>query len=52
MTNEEAVVLYKKIGEFIKKYNREPKFNSSDTQERRMAEAIVFLKNMKRQQSI
>jgi len=51
MTEEEAVILYKKIGQFIKKYNREPKLNSNDPLERRMAEAIVFLKNKKRQQS-
>ena len=51
MTNEEAVVQYKKIGEYIKKYNKEPKLNSNSPQERRMAEAIVFLKNKKRQQN-
>ena len=51
MTNEEAVILYKKVGEFIKKYNREPKLKSNDSLERRMAEAIVFLKNKKRQQN-
>jgi hypothetical protein len=51
MTNEEAVILYKKIGDFIKKYSREPKLKSADPQERRMAEAIVFLKNKKRQET-
>ena len=51
MTNEEAVILYKKIGEFIKKQNREPKLNAKDPLERRMAEAIVYLKNIKRQKS-
>ena len=48
MTDEEAVLLYKKIGDFVNKYNREPKLNSTDPLERRMAEAIVFLKNKKR----
>ena len=51
MTDEEAVLLYKKIGDFITKKNREPKLNSTDPLERRMAEAIVFLKNKKRNKS-
>ena len=51
MTNEEAVILYKKIGEFIKKYGREPKLTSRDLKEKRMAEAIIFLRNKKRQQT-
>lgn len=52
MTDEEAVILYRdKIGAFIKKYNREPDINSLDALEKRMAEAIVYLKNKKRQQN-
>ena len=51
MTDEEAVLLYKKIGDFINKKNREPKLNATDPLERRMAEAIVFLKNKKRNKS-
>ena len=51
MTDEEAVLLYKKIGDFINKHNREPKLNSTEPLERRMAEAIVFLKNKKRNKS-
>ena len=51
MTDEEAVILYKKIGQFIKEHNREPKINSKNPQERRMAEAIIFLKNKKRQRN-
>ena len=51
MTDEEAVILYKKIGQFIKDHNREPKINSHDPLERRMAEAVIFLKNKKRNQS-
>ncbi len=51
MTDEEAVYLYKeKIGSFIKEHNKEPKIDSADPQERRMAEAIVYLRNKKRQQ--
>ena len=51
MTDEEAVMLYKKIGDFINKHNREPKLNSNEPLERRMAEAIVFLKNKQRNKS-
>jgi superfamily II DNA or RNA helicase len=49
MTDEEAVILYKKIKVFIEKQGREPKLNSNDPLERRMAEAIIYLKNKKRQ---
>jgi hypothetical protein len=50
MTDEEAVILYKdKIRLFIKKKNRQPDINSNDPLERRMAEAIVYLKNKARQ---
>jgi superfamily II DNA or RNA helicase len=49
MTDEEAVILYKeKIPSFIKQYNREPNVNSHDPLEKRMAEAIIHLKNLKR----
>lgn len=51
MTDEEAVMLYKKIGDFINKHSREPKLNAKDPLERRMAEAIVFLKNKQRNKS-
>jgi len=52
MTDEEAVILYKdKIGAFIQRHQREPTLNSTDPLERRMAEAIVYLKNKKRQQA-
>jgi superfamily II DNA or RNA helicase len=49
MTDEEAVILYKeKIPSFIKQHNREPNINSHDPLEKRMAEAIIHLKNLKR----
>jgi len=53
MTDEEAVILYKdKIGPFMKLRGREPDINASDALERRMAEALVYLRNKKRQQSM
>jgi hypothetical protein len=33
----------------MEKQGREPKLNSNDPLERRMAEAIIYLKNKKRQ---
>ena len=49
MTDEEAVLLYRdKIGSFIKNYNREPKINSNDPLEVRMAEALIYLRDKKR----
>ena len=51
MTDEEAVIQYKKIKEFMEKHGREPKLNSNDPIERRMAEAIVYLKNKQRQKN-
>ncbi len=52
MTDEEAVILYRdKIGPFMEKHKREPELNSTDPIERRMAEAIVYLRNKRRQQT-
>lgn len=51
MTDEEAVIQYKKIKNFMEKHGREPKLNSNDPFERRMAEAIVYLKNKQRQKN-
>lgn len=53
MTDEEAVVLYRdKIGAFIKQEGREPNINSSNPHEKRMAEAIVYLRNKRREQAM
>ncbi len=50
MTDEEAVILYKdKIGPFMKMHGREPNINANDSLEKRMAEALVYLRNKKRQ---
>ncbi|MBU0485081.1 MAG: ATP-dependent helicase [Proteobacteria bacterium] len=53
MTDEEAVVLYRdKIPGFMKSHGgKEPNINSTDPLEKRMAEAIVYLRNKKRQQA-
>lgn len=52
MTDEEAVILYRdKIGGFVKTHGREPNINAADPLERRMAEALIYLRNKKRQQA-
>ncbi|MDK0967521.1 helicase-related protein [Clostridium perfringens] len=48
MTEEEAIILWPKINSFFKENRREPNIDSTDQLEKRMAEAILFLKNLKR----
>lgn len=51
MDFEEAKILWPKIQEFIKMYNREPNLNSNDSLEKRMAECIIYLKEEKRKRA-
>ena len=52
ISDEEAVILYRdKIPSFMKKFGHEPNINSNDAQEKRMAEAIVYLRNKQREKS-
>lgn len=48
MTFEEAKILWPKILDFKKTFDREPGLQSSDPLERRMAECIIYLKEEKR----
>lgn len=48
MTLEEAMLLWPKINDFVKTFKKEPSLQSTDPLERRMAEAIIFLKDQKR----
>lgn len=48
MSEEEAIILWPKINAFIKDKGIQPDLNAFDAQEKRMAEAIVFLKDLKR----
>ena len=49
VTDEEAVILYKeKIPAFMQEHKREPNINSHDPLEKRMAEAIILLRNKQR----
>jgi len=49
MTVEEALIYYpEKVQKFMKTFNREPSIKSTDFNEHRMAEAILFLKDLRR----
>ncbi|HMS67277.1 MAG TPA: DEAD/DEAH box helicase family protein [Saprospiraceae bacterium] len=49
MTLDEALLLYPiKVKEFLDQNDREPSVTSSDPLEKRMAEAIIYLKDLKR----
>ncbi len=51
VSEEEAVMLVPKIKAFMKEFNREPNLNANDALERRMAEVMIFLKDLKRKQA-
>jgi hypothetical protein len=51
MTEEEAIILWPKIKLFVEDHKHEPEINSNDPLEKRMAEAVIFLKNLKRKMS-
>ncbi|MGQ4006553.1 ATP-dependent helicase [Francisellaceae bacterium CB300] len=48
MTDEEAILLWPKIQEFVTQYKREPSRDSIDINEIRMSQAIIYLKDKKR----
>jgi len=51
MDFEEAKILWPKIQDFIKQYDKEPNLRSNDPLERRMAECIIYLKEEKRKRA-
>ncbi len=51
MTTEEAVILYNKVVDFKNTHNRLPDIKSENFNEKRMAEAIIYLTNLKRQRA-
>lgn len=52
MTEEEAILLWPKIKEWVKKIGIEPSLQSIDQKEKRMAEALVFLREQKRKRML
>ncbi|MFP8487649.1 DEAD/DEAH box helicase [Gracilimonas sp. Q87] len=51
MTEEEVLILYPKIKEFINTYNKKPDLHSNDPLEKRMAEAIIYINDQKRKRN-
>jgi hypothetical protein len=53
MTEQEAIILYPKIKDWVRKNNgTHPDINSFDQKEKRMAEVIIFLKELKRKKAL
>lgn len=52
MTDEEAVLLWPKVKKFVEDNGREPNPNSTDALEKRMAEAIIYIKNQRREHNV
>lgn len=52
MSDEEAILLWPKIKVFVKTHGTEPNIASLDPLERRMADAVVYLKAQRRQQGV
>lgn len=48
ISEEEVLLLYSKIKEFIAMYGKKPNLNSGDPLEKRMAEAIIYINELKR----
>lgn len=51
MTDDEAIYLWPKINEFVRVTRRQPSLDALDPTERRMAEALVYLRQLKRGQA-
>ena len=51
MTAEEAVILYKKIPAFKSEHGRMPDISSSDFNEKRMAESLIYLNKLRQERA-
>ncbi len=49
MSEEEAVLLWPRIEDFKRKFGVAPSLNASDAYERRLAEALAYVRNQKAQ---
>lgn len=52
MSDEEALLLWPKVKNFVKTQDREPNINSIDPLERRLAEAVIYIKAQRRTQGV
>jgi hypothetical protein len=48
LSDEEVVILYHKLGDFVKRHGREPSKESFDPIERRLADVLIYLRDKKR----
>ncbi len=48
----EALILWPKIQQFVRQHGDRPDISASDPQERRMAEALIFLQKQRREQGL
>lgn len=48
MTDDEAIYLWPKINDFVRTMRRQPSLDALDPTERRLAEALVYLRQLKR----
>jgi superfamily II DNA or RNA helicase len=52
MSEEEAVLLWPKIKQFVKATNRQPELTAADPLEKRLAEALVYIRHQRRQKGL
>jgi len=52
MTEEEAILLWPKINAFVKTHGREPEMKAFDALEKRLAEALVYLRHQRREKGL
>lgn len=52
ITEEEALILWPKINEFVRSRGERPSIRSADPLERRMAEALLFLQKQRREKGL
>ncbi len=48
MTEHEAIILWPKIKEWVERTGQQPNYNSFDQKEKKLAEALIFLREQKR----
>jgi superfamily II DNA or RNA helicase len=52
MTEEQAIILWPQIKEWVKRTGEEPSLQAFDHKEKRMAEALIFLREQKRRRAL
>ncbi len=52
LTEDEAILLYPKIKEFKQRIGEVPSIQSNDQKEKRMPEALIFLRELKKKRAL